>query len=200
MFETTVSSSNWPELVAEAKQGDGDALDQLLAEARNFMRMTAITGLGKTVQSKFDASDIVQLSAIDVQRSIHDFKGSSEAELRRWLIQIVNHNLCDQARRYTHTRRREVDREVVIEQRAVNQLRGNDQSPSEQMRRGETDRELQLAIQRLPRLQRSVIEARHRDGLDYNQIAQRLGITEVAARKLWSRAAKQLKSWLAEIE
>ena len=65
-------------------------------------------------------------------------------------------------------------------------------------RRSESDRLLLAAIARLPDLRRRIVLMRHRDGLNYCEIARRLDIAEPAARKHWSRAVVQLREMLGQ--
>ena len=69
-------------------------------------------------------------------------------------------------------------------------------TPSVVIRREETDAKLMQLVDALPEKQRFVVEARHRFGLSYAEIAVQLGTSEVNARQLWSRAVKQLRERL----
>ena len=196
MLKTTEETQDWPALIIAAREGCNVALGQIAAHVRDYLLLIANSGLGTRLQSKFDASDVVQYSMLDAQRGIANFQGSSEAEIRQWLKKIVIHNLTDEARKYTHTGSRNVHREVSIHSPSVALQPSYDETPSWHFRRQELDLKLMHAVQRLPWRQRFVVEARHRFGYSYSQIASQLRISEGATRKLWSRAAKQLRIWL----
>jgi len=56
---------------------------------------------------------------------------------------------------------------------------------------------LRAGLGRLPRLQREVFLARAQDGLEYDDLAKRLGTTPGAARVHYHHAVKRLKGWMS---
>jgi len=71
---------------------------------------------------------------------------------------------------------------------AINNLQGS-----------EADEELVSALRKLPDRQREVIEARHKQGQSYRQIAKQMQVSENAVRKLWSRGIQNLKCAVGEL-
>ena len=187
---------DWPALIEAARRGCDDALGQIVSRLRSYLLLVAEQGLGNSVRAKFSASDVFQFSMLEAQQSIESFHGNSEAELRHWLKKIVIHNLTDQARRFTDTQSRDVNREVGIIDSQIAFHSPKSETPSRHIRRKEEDEELLRAVARLPPMQRQVLEARHRDGQTYEQIAKTLQISEVSARRQWSQAVAQLRQWL----
>ena len=196
MIKANDTPPDWSALIDAARGGCDEALGQIVSRLRSYLLLIAERGLGNSVQAKFGASDVIQHSMLDARKSIVNFHGNSEAELRHWLKKIVIHNLTDQARQYTNTQSRDVAREVEILDSQVAQNASAGDTPSHYVRRNEEDEELLRAVARLPHRQRQVVEARHRDSQTYEQIAAQLQISEVAARRLWSRAVAQLREWL----
>ncbi len=190
------TSTDWNTLIKRARAGCDAALGEILESVRSYLILIAESGLGSRVRSKFGASDIVQHSMLEVQQSIGEFRGGSEGEFRLWLKRIVINNLTDEARRYTHTYSRCVGLEVSAGRLASQTCHSHLETPSWHLLRKELDLQLAQAVSQLPNRQRYVIEARHRHGFDYAQIASQLEISEAGARKLWSRAAEQLRSVL----
>ena len=193
----TNSQRDWPALVHDARHGSDDALSEIIARLQGYLLLIANGQMRENLQAKFGASDIVQNSLLDAHAGIDDFKGSTEAEMRAWLKQIVMHNLADEGRRYTGTQSRNVSRERSLEVIAT-PLKTNGPSISKVIK-SEADRQkLAKAVNRLNARQKRVVEGRHRFGYSYKEIAEQVGITEVAARKIWSRALEQLKTFCAE--
>ena len=187
--------SDWQTLIEKARDGDDDALGQLVSRVYQYLIHIVRGEQNVCFQSKFGASDIVQQSMIEAHQSFQQFNGCTEAELRGWLRVIVLNNLIDNTRKYRLSSGRDVTRETSIE--GLNEwLENSCDSPSCQIKRQESDEDLIDALQRLPQRQRKVVVARHRDGHSYRQIAADMGITEVAARKLWSRGIQNLKESL----
>jgi RNA polymerase sigma-70 factor (ECF subfamily) len=117
--------------------------------------------------------------------------------LRAWLAQIVRRNVIDHSRSFGDARRRSVaTREVSWSDAIEGSLVAAGESPSGLIRQAELDQELISAMALLPPHYRSVIEMRHRDGLAYAEIAMRCSISVEAARKLWTRAIRQLQQFL----
>lgn len=191
-------SSQWNVLIESARNGGEEALGQIVKEFREYLLVVADREIGTQLQAKFDASDVVQTSLVEAMSSINKFKGSSEKEIRSWLTRIVLNNLQDEARRYTKTRARAVDRENATS--GILELLRDDlkKTPSAVMSLQEQQRRIELLIQRLPEQQQIVLEHRHEDELSYKEIAERMNISEAAARKIWSRATTQLRQWLQE--
>ena len=190
------SSSQWETLIEAARKGCDDALSRIVKEFREYLLLVADREIGTQLQAKFDAADVVQTSLVDAMSSIDQFKGSSEKEIRSWLTKIVLNNLQDEARRYTKTSARAVDREKNSSS-IINVLRDDlIESPSTSLSTQEQDSRLKMLIEKLPQQQQGVLACRHQHELSYQQIAERLGITEATARKICSRARIQLREWL----
>lgn len=192
---------DWPQLVEAARCGCDEALGEIITRLREYLLLVASGQMQGGLQAKFGASDIVQNSLLDAQRGIDEFNGTTEAEMRAWLKQIVIHNFIDEQRRYTDTQSRNLERERSLETMGSAPVLGSsDDTGSKAMRVSEERQRLSNALQRLSPRQQRVIEARRRFGYSYQEIADQLEITEAAARKLWSRAIKQLKEHLTEEE
>lgn len=189
---------DWPELVESARCGCEDALGEIINRLRGYLLLIANGQINGSLQAKFGASDIVQNSLLDAHAGIDEFNGTTEAEMRAWLKQIVLHNFIDEQRRYTDTQSRSLQRERPMETLVTPLTTGLSDGGSKSMRQSEDLQQLNRALQRLPPRQQRVVEGRRRFGYSYQQIADQLNITEAAARKLWSRAIKQLKEYLAE--
>lgn len=188
--------THWESLLAAARAGDDDALGQICERLREYL-LLMVGAVGAGLSGKLDASDVVQQAMLEAHRDFSTFCGSSEREFRVWLKRLVEHTLVDATRRYRRTRCRDVSRELSIDQRAWPPgLASREGTASSILCRRETDEELLRAIVRLPERRRRIIEMRHQQGLSYAEIAERLEMTESAARKLWSRTVQALRQEL----
>jgi len=184
------------DLIDAARAGDRQALGTLCDQHRQYLLLVAGQYVGRDLQSKVGASDIVQQSMLEAHRSIDQFRGYSQRQLRAWLAQIVRRNVVDQGRRYHDTQRRDAAREVSWSIASESSLRAAGETPSGLVRQAELDRELIDAVAQLPPRYQQVIEMRHRDGLPYADIAERFDVSVEAARKMWTRAVRQLQQIL----
>jgi RNA polymerase sigma-70 factor (ECF subfamily) len=188
---------DWPSLLSAARKGDGDALGAVFERLDGYCRLVAGRGLSTDLAPKVGASDIAQKSLLEAFAKFTTFHGQTEAEVRAWLSTIVNHNAIDAARHFRDAERRSTSRELPFDDGRNGDLAGRGPTPSLALRRQEDDVALRQAIARLTGPQRAVLEMRYRDGLDYRQIAAALDSSEVAVRKLYSRAIESLRNLLA---
>ena len=103
-------------LIRAARNGEPDALDNLLTLYRNYLRFLARSGLGAKLGVKADASDVVQDALMRAFRGFSEFKGETEAEFLAWLRQILARQLTNLVRHYHQTAKRDVGRERSIEE------------------------------------------------------------------------------------
>jgi len=183
VIDKAAKNVDWQNLIRKAQNGDDEALGQMVSQVYQYLIHIVRGEQSPRFQSKFGASDIVQQSMFEAHQSFQKFNGCSEVELRSWMKKIVLNNLIDSTRRFCNT--------------ASRALVNTSHSPSWLMKRRESDENLLLALHSLPDQQRIVIEARHRHGHSYRQIAADIGITETTARKLWSRGIQNLKEILS---
>ena len=182
-----------------ARAGSSEALGRLLEEYQNYLLLVAQREIGDDLRAKAGASDVVQETFLEAQRDFHRFEGATPAEFRGWLRRLLLNNMANVARRYTGTGKRDPRREVVLnrdDSTVGMQLTGADPTPSRILVAEEEQRELLKAINRLPGHYRDAILFRHRDGMSYAEIGERLGRTPEAVRKLWARAVELLQELL----
>lgn len=196
--ENHFAPKDWPQLVEAARCGCKDALGEIIIRLREYLLLIASGQIRGSLQAKFGASDIVQNSLLDAYAGIDEFSGTTEAEMRAWLKRIVLNNFIDEQRRYTHTQSRSLQRELPLEALVTPLVTNVGETGSKTIRQSEELDQLSHALQRLSPRQQRVVEGRRRFGYSYQQIAEQLGITEAAVRKIWSRAIKQLKEYLVE--
>lgn len=200
MIHALEKTTDWKSLIDDARDGCDDSLGEIADHVHRYLMAVAGSGLAAGLQAKFSASDVVQISMIEAQEDISNFRGSTEAEIQSWLKQIVVHNLSDESKRYTRARSRDVRREVPFENVALAARKPSVETPSWHVSRRETDAELLRAIDDLPPRQRFVVKARFREGLEYPEIARQLDVSEPAARQLWTRAADKLRASIGHAE
>jgi RNA polymerase sigma-70 factor, ECF subfamily len=200
----TASGSDLCRLIERARRDEPGALDRLLDSYRNYLRLLARNGLDASVQGKADPSDLVQDALLKASLNFGQFRGASDAELAGWLRQILARCLANFVRRY-RTGGRRVGREQSLDQllnrssEAMERILATDgTSPSASAQRRDLGVVLSDALAQLSEDQREVIVLFHLEGLSWEEMAQRLGRTPGAVRKLWARALKQLRPLIDE--
>ncbi len=190
-------------LLPLARAGRAEALGQLLERYRNYLELLARLQIGRRLQSKVDAADVVQETFLDAHATFGQFRGATERELVAWLRQVLAFNLASLVRHYCGTRRRDVDleRELVQELDQSSMVLDHgfiapDSSPSHKVSRREQAVLLADALGRLAPDYREVIILRQLEGLSFPEVAVQMDRTVDSVKKLWIRALAQLRRTL----
>jgi RNA polymerase sigma-70 factor (ECF subfamily) len=182
----------------EARAGSREALGEALDTFRTYLLLVANRKLDPELRAKGGASDLVQETFLEAQRDFAQFQGATGDELQAWLRQLLLNNVANFARRYRDTDKRNVSRELAIEREtpsgaADRELLADTPSPSGQAIAHERTAAIEQAVGRLPEDYAQVITWRYREGLAFDEIAQRMNRSENAVRKLWFRAIERLQ-------
>lgn len=203
----------WPEsdkteeLLLQVKQGDEDAVNQLMERHRDALRQVVRMRLDQKIQRRIDVSDVVQDVLVEANRRLKDYLGNPVMSFRLWLRQIAQDRIIDAHRRHRISARRSVDREQAIaapkgyDQSSI-QLAGmlSDQNltPEAAALQQEMARRVEAAVARLEERDSEIIVMRHYEHLSNQEIAQALNLTEPAASMRYLRAIRRLKELLQE--
>src|SRR5437773_1135902 len=105
------------QLLSLARAGNEAARGQLLELYRNYLALLAQLQIGRRLQGKVDAADLVQETFLKAHRDFACFRGSTEAELVGWLRQILALNVAYLVRHYCATQCRDVrlERQLSVE-------------------------------------------------------------------------------------
>jgi RNA polymerase sigma-70 factor (ECF subfamily) len=189
--------------IQEARDGDGAVLGRLLEAYRGYLRILAHVEIGKRLQGKVDASDVVQETFLDAHRQFPSFRGESEAQLVTWLREILAGTLANVVRRFLGTQARDVRLEFHAGLDQSSQALGEmlvdpHSSPSQGAMRGERALLVTSALAQLPEDYQTVIVLRHLEGLPFAQVAERMGRSVDSVEKLWLRGLARLRQAFAE--
>ncbi len=193
--------------IALAKGGDTHALGSLLERSRAYLRMLVRVRIGRRLQSKIDADDLLQEAFLRAHQAIDRFRGSTEDEFLAWLRGILSHVLADQVRRYHGTERRNPKLECALDfdfdraaEKFVREFASQTSSPSQRAVRHERALLLAQAMDRLPPASREILTLRHFQALSFPEIARHMDRTLDAVKNLWIRALGQLRREMASID
>jgi len=198
--------ANLPQLLSAQRDGDKGARAAVLEPFQPWLRLLARLQIDAEFQGKFDPSDIAQQTLLEAYRDLPKFRGQSEPELLAWLRQILAHVLAHEIRRHRGAQKRDLSREVSIEQSLVQSslrlgaiLTDSGPSPSQQAVAREQEVRLAEVLARLPEEYREVIVLRNLEELPHEEIARRMGRSVGAVRMLWLRALAELRSEIVDI-
>jgi RNA polymerase sigma-70 factor (ECF subfamily) len=191
------------QLLRLAQGGDREALGQLLELYANYLTLLARMQIGRRLQGKVDAADLVQETFLAAHRDFAKFRGRTEAEFVNWLRQILAANLIDLVRRYCSARRRDVrlERQLADELDQSSQAMGlvlaaKQSSPSHQAVRREQAVLLADALKSLPADYAEVIILHHLDGRSFPEVARLMNRSLDSVKKLWVRALARMRDLL----
>jgi RNA polymerase sigma-70 factor, ECF subfamily len=192
-------------LLARARAGDAAALGELLELHRSYLGLLARVQIGRRLQGKVEAADLVQDTFLEAHRNFGLFRGTDATAFVGWLRQILAANLAMLVRRYLGTQRRDVrmERELAVELDESSRvlcrgLMAPSSSPSSRAARREQGVRLAAALEQLPEAYREVIILRHLESLSFPDVAQRMSRSLDSVKNLWARALGQLRRSLGD--
>ncbi len=196
-------SGSTTQLVVAAKQGDNDALGELLERYRGHLLMLAHRYLSERLRRRIDPSDIVQLTFLEVKRDLGTFRGETPVEFSGWLRGVLKNNVASAVTRHVTTQKRSLRREVDANRPGgddsagnawIQQIPGSTTSPSGIAIRTEAAVALFEALHQLPETQAEAIRLRYMEGLPLSEIVERMGKSDTAVAGLLKRGLQKLRT------
>ncbi len=187
-------------LLLQARE-DEAALSALLEIYRKYLWTIAKSGIDHQLAAKVSPLDVVQDTLVKAHKEFASFKSTTVEELTAWLRKILLNRLSDLRSRFLDTQRRQVSREISIQdldsRSFMDQLATNDQHEARELvAQWDEKQRIQSMIPRLPPHYRQVIVWRSLEGLPFAEVANRLGMEEKRTRALWLRAVSKLREIL----
>ena len=193
-------------LVVLAKDGDESALNKLWAVYGPRVLWLVRLRMGKELRSKLESMDLVQDVLVCALKDLGNFTYKNEGDLVRWLSRIADNRLRDNLDRL-HADKRDIHKEVRLNSHWA--TAGDSFVPAAEladtttasaiMSRREDLARLEKAIDALKPEYGEVIVLTKIEGLSHKEIADRLGKSSDAVRKLASRAMTALIGAYEEI-
>lgn len=184
--------------------GSAEESGPRLEQFRDYLKLLARVQLGPSPRAKGDSSDLVQQTLLEAHQKLHQFRGSSEAEMAGWLRRILGCSLID-AMRHHGRAKRDIAREQALHEELdrscthlASWLAAVQTSPSQHAVRNEELLRLAGALEQLPEAQRRAVELHHLHGCTLVQTAEHLGRTEAAVAGLLRRGFRRLRQLLGE--
>lgn len=192
--------------MSDQKHNDSPSIDvsdpAIVAQYEPYLRMLARTQMRKAYQAKVGASDMVQQAMLQAVQGLEGFRGSTEAEFRGWLRQILARHLCH-LDRDLHRGKRDIRREQSMEQKLAQSsmrleglLAGDGPTPSQNVAFGENVLQVAEAVERLPEAQRDAVRLHYLDGLKLSEVATKMDKSTGAVAGLLHRGMKTLRAQL----
>ncbi|MHB1556564.1 MAG: sigma-70 family RNA polymerase sigma factor [Isosphaeraceae bacterium] len=193
-------------LIDRVRSGDRAALVELFDRHRGRLRRMVEARLDARLQSRLDASDVVQDAYVDVAARLDEYLRDTKLPPFLWLRLIVGERLMRLHRHHLGAQMRDAGREISLYRGALPaassaalaaRLLGRHTSPTQAAVRAERILRVQEALNSLEPIDREVLSLRHFEELTSAEAARVLGIEESAAAKRYFRALRRLKDVLA---
>jgi RNA polymerase sigma-70 factor (ECF subfamily) len=197
------------ELLSRARAGETEALGELCALYRNYLRMVVRTGLGPRLRERVELSDVVQEALVEVVRQFPQFTGQNEAALVGWLRRLVSQKLADLGRYHSRAKRAGASTAVPLDAspdaagggfrsgedsgRLIDMLALSQTSPSQAVSRREQIVLLADALAALPAQEADVLWLYGTESLSFEAIGERMGLSRKSVRGIWARGLQRLK-------
>jgi RNA polymerase sigma-70 factor (ECF subfamily) len=176
-------------LLEAARAGDAAAFGRLAEEYRPYLKTVANRVLAGRLPG--DGSDIVQTGLALAFENLAQLRQAEPAAFLGWLVAIVRNEglraLCQVGQL-----------QALPDGFAADHVAAASNGPDARASRREQAARLLAAIQRLPEDYRRVIELRNLQELPFEKVAQRMGRSSAAVRKLWTPAVDRLRQELGD--
>jgi RNA polymerase sigma-70 factor (ECF subfamily) len=171
-------------LLARARSGDGDALDQLLQRYLPRLRRWASGRLPHTARNVLDTDDVVQETVIKTVRNLGRIEIRNDGALQAYLRQALSNRLADA---YRQSQRRANDTGLKSD------LPARQPSPLEHAIGADAVHRYEIGLTHLADSDRELVILRIEFCYEYDEIARMTGKTSAAsARVAVSRALARL--------
>jgi RNA polymerase sigma-70 factor (ECF subfamily) len=196
------------EILSKARAGETEALGELCALYRNYLRMVVRTGLGPRLRERVEMSDVVQEVLVEVVRQFPQFTGQNEAALVGWLRRLVGQKLADLGRYHSRAKRAGAATALPLDGaapdvggfrpgeesgRLLDMLALSQTSPSQAASRREQIVLLADALAALPVTEADILWLYSAESLSFEAIGERVGLSRKSVRGIWARGLKRLK-------
>lgn len=192
---TAPDENEFCELLRRAREGEDQAISQLLENYRNLLLLIANQDLDHAIRKKLGASDVVQVSMLTAHQQFDRFSGKTDPELKAWLRKILANDLLHAWRTYRGTQKRQIDREQPLQFNSSleSPLVDPQFTPRTNAVAAEEKRIVDQSMTELPDGYRSVIEMHNLQYMSFEEIGQLVDKSTDAVRKTWTRAVLKLQ-------
>jgi RNA polymerase sigma-70 factor (ECF subfamily) len=184
------------DLFERAGLGDRSAIGRLLERHRGRLRSCVARRIDRRTAARFDLSDVVQETLVDAGRRLPEYLRDRPVGFFPWLNQLARQRLIDLRRTHLGSQKRSVIREQAREPGAfddvLDNIPGDDTSPSGRAIRDEEHGRLRAIIDQLAERDREILDLRYGENLPFHEIAERLDVGLGAVKMRHLRAIERL--------
>ena len=181
-------------LLVRFRAGDERAFRLLFDPHIAVLRTLIEQRLPARMLRRISVADVIQETRIVAARKLAEFVPLGDGALRAWLLAICERKILETIRRHGGAAKRAVGREVTRTRRADTAAHEAPQdTPSQVAMAREDAARVQEALQALPADYRAVLSLAHEHHLALREVADRMGRSREAVKKLYGRALCRFK-------
>jgi RNA polymerase sigma-70 factor (ECF subfamily) len=204
---TTSQDDRLTELLARLRRGDRSVVGELFSSYRERLLRMIQLRMDRRLQSRIDASDVLQEALVDVSRKLDEYLADPQVPFFLWLRTLTGLKLAEVHRQHLGTQLRDAQREVSLHRGAMPeansmslaaQLLGRFTSPSQAALKAERRIKLQETLNLLDSFDREILALRHFEQLSNAETAAVLGLSPSGATARHMRALQRLKKMLEQ--
>jgi RNA polymerase sigma-70 factor (ECF subfamily) len=188
-FPPATSESVSLEIVRRIRAGERGAWDELYARYHDQLLLAVRVRLGPGLRRYLESEDIFQSVALEALRALERFEYRGEGSLERYLHTLVVNKIRDRADTFRAQKRAG---SIALDDELAEGLPAGGPGYNDAPRYEQLER----ALNALPPEQRELIVLRKLENLSSQEVAARLGLSDDAARKAYSRALARLTTVL----
>lgn len=173
-------------LLERLKSGEREAAGEIYRRYHDELLLYVRARLGSKLRSALESEDVLQSVALEAVRALPGFEPRGDDSLRRFLHTLVLNKIRDRADTYGAAKRQGG---VPLTESLLGSVAAPAGPPSYH---DEVYLRLERCLLSLPDEMREAIELRRIEGLSSREAAARMGRSDDAMRKLYSRALARL--------
>ena len=177
------------DLLRRFQAGDREALGTLLERYTDLLTRHAAGQLPQALRRRVSVADVIQEAGIVAHRRHGDFEDRGEGSFRNWLMRIVDLKVKEAVRAHAGVARRAIGREIPkrTDVRTAHFV-SRQPSPSQVAMGGELQALARDVMASLPPDYREVLRLAREQGMTLRQVAECMGRSRDAVKKLYGRA------------
>lgn len=187
------------DLVARFQAGDKEAFRELLERHQRIVQSRLAGRMPERLRRRMSVADVVQEACLVAYDRREAFEDRGDGSFGRWLQGIAEYRLRDEIKRHLGAQKRSARREVTKAQRPETAyyaaLAG---TPSGQAASAEQLERIRKALGRLSPDYRTVLSLALEKGLSLREVAEQMGRSREAIKKLYGRALIRLRALVSE--
>lgn len=176
-------------LLDRARSGARDAYERLFALAADRLLLYIRLRLGAGLRGKVDSMDVLQETFLEAHEALPGFQAAEDGAFARWLCRIAENRIRGLADH--HGARKRIP---PADRRPVADVLAAHAGPSTIASRKETRERLERALERLDPEEQQALLLRYFEDRTVEEVAERLGRSPTATRRLLGRAVLALGS------